>query len=478
MLFHLICFVIGCVFWGHLSCYVMSKLIDLLWTGSQRSPVSSEQHEADFTGPEQEIGATEIVEEETRQVNETVSIEQQDREDFPILPSDLGDLDHPLCHYFIRSSHNSYISGNQLVGNSSIETVVELLLNKVRCIELDLNDGPNGPEIKHRWTLMKSIQAVAVFEAIKKVLKKDDLPVIVDLEDHLSDFQRGYLMDKMQDIFPDVLYLEDMGECLPTPNQLRGKLVVMASDKWRPLANICEKVPFLNNASFQQRNWYQVSSLSEHKLNQMLKSSPELVTNSTKNRLVRVYPGGNRQLSGNFNPVPALNTGCQFIALNQQTKDESIEICNSVFRHGGGTGFALKPQILIDGTPSQTGQRICVEILDGETIPKKHYLKLKVFQGLNKVSQASLSEGKTTAFDVETPELAYFVFKLKQNKYFGLGSSTVAEYAIPASKFSEGEKDVVIGGISIRLEIKFENLEVPKKGVTHMLTQTGFLHPP
>jgi phosphatidylinositol phospholipase C delta len=127
----------------------------------------------------------------------------------------------------------------------------------------------------------------------------------------------------------------------------------------------------------------------------MLKSSDDLLISATKKRLVRVYPGGHRQLSGNFSPVPALNAGIQLVALNHQTKDENLELLNCVFREAGDTGFALKPGILINGSQSVPGKRISINILE-ESIPKNHSVSLKVFEGLKKVTTTTLKKGKKT----------------------------------------------------------------------------------
>lgn len=51
------------------------------------------------------------------------------------------DLSLPLCNYFISSSHNTYLSGNQLYGAATTSSYTDVLLRGCRCLEIDVWNG-------------------------------------------------------------------------------------------------------------------------------------------------------------------------------------------------------------------------------------------------------------------------------------------------------------------------------------------------
>uniref|UniRef100_A0A8C1J2L5 Phosphoinositide phospholipase C n=1 Tax=Cyprinus carpio TaxID=7962 RepID=A0A8C1J2L5_CYPCA len=340
------------------------------------------------------------------------------------------DMTQPLCHYFISSSHNTYLLEDQIRGHSSVEGYIRALKRGCRCVEVDCWDGPNGePIVYHGHTFTSKI----FFKDVVTVLgnyafKASQYPVILSIENHCSVEQQKVMAQHLTQILGDKLLKSPLdGKIpigLPSPEDLKGKILLkgkkivddplmgevsdeedtaeidddhhrndsirhrVKKSKQRLSKELSDCVVYCKSVHFSSfkhsqihSKFYEISSFTESKTRKHIREAGSEFVLHNARQLSRVYPSGLRTDSSNFNPQDMWNAGCQIVALNFQTAGVEMDLNDGLFSQNGHCGYILKPTFMRntderfdpENPQNRDGYKplsLSVQVISGQQLPK------------------------------------------------------------------------------------------------------------
>ncbi|NXD06163.1 PLCD4 phosphodiesterase, partial [Nothocercus nigrocapillus] len=320
------------------------------------------------------------------------------------------DMTQPLCHYFISSSHNTYLLEDQIRGQSSIEGYIRALKRGCRCLEVDCWDGPNGePLVYHGHTFTSKIPfrevvstlgkyafqvghlprglgplslpqqhpalpwmpqeahgALGMGPGIPRSLRRATPPSPTPQElKHkilLKGKKIGRLEDTLDGLGDDAPELSDEDTSAEAEEEKRRvkvreaeRVSALQKDRESLAQALSDCVIYCKSVSFQgfqeartHSRPSEISSFSEAKARKLIRESGNEFVRHNAWQLTRIYPSGMRTDSSNYNPQEMWNAGCQIVALNFQTAGAEMDLNDGLFSQNGHCGYVLKPTFMRD----------------------------------------------------------------------------------------------------------------------------------
>lgn len=245
-------------------------------------------------------------------------------------------LDAPLSTVAVMSSHNSYIRTLQHLGESSIDALRIVLDRGARCIELDVYRDPETfvPFVAHgkeelpndiiTTTRLSFDTAIHFITSHAFQYTTDPLFIALELNVHNNPTACDRIAEILHTHMGPILYTGTLTANTPL-RDLVGKVVLLSGGGVGSPA--LERTMHMQwNGTFQN----------------IPSSVPPEALQSPAYTCIRVYPEGNIHgaLSLNFNPIPFLQRGATFVAMNMCTDDESMRLYSAWFAE---SSFRLKP---------------------------------------------------------------------------------------------------------------------------------------
>ena len=139
------------------------------------------------------------------------------------------DMNHPIVDYYISSSHNTQLTGDQLFGGSDVDMYIRVIMGTCRSVDVEVHEKNNKLLVSAGKSFTGALDYEVVIQKINEYsFRLSPYPLIIRIETHCSQpFRTKAAAILKKTMAGKIWHEKETGESYPSPEMLKYKVLLM-----------------------------------------------------------------------------------------------------------------------------------------------------------------------------------------------------------------------------------------------------------